>query len=146
MFDLTGRTALVTGAGQNVGAGIARALASQGATVAVNDVRAERAEETVGQITAAGGKASVLAFDVTDFDAVNAAVAGFGAVDILVNNAGNAGFEQMGMTKFRESDPADWHAPIDVNLFGVMNCCRAVINGMCDRGWGRGSPSRRARG
>ena len=137
MFDLTGRTALVTGAGQNVGAGIARALASQGASVAVNDVRAERAEETVSQITAAGGNASVLAFDVTDFDAVAAGVAGFGAVDILVNNAGNGGAEQMGMTQFRESDPAQWHGPIDVNLYGVMNCCRAVINGMCDRGWGR---------
>jgi NAD(P)-dependent dehydrogenase (short-subunit alcohol dehydrogenase family) len=137
MFDLSGRTALVTGAGQNVGAGIARALASQGATVAVNDIRSERAAETVDQITAAGGNASVLAFDVTDFSAVTAAVSGLGAVDILVNNAGNAGAEQMGMTQFRETDPANWHAPIDVNLFGVMNCCRAVINGMCDRGWGR---------
>ena len=55
MFDLSGRVAVVTGAGQNVGAGIARALAAQGATVFVNDIVAERAAETVAQITGAGG-------------------------------------------------------------------------------------------
>ena len=57
MFDLAGRVALVTGAGQNVGAGIARQLAGQGAAVAVNDLVLERAEATVTQIEEAGGRA-----------------------------------------------------------------------------------------
>ncbi len=137
MFDLTGRTALVTGAGQNVGAGIARALAAQGATVVVNDLRAERADATVAAITAAGGQASSAEFDVTDYDAVAAAIDDVGVVDILVNNAGNGGAETMGMVQFRDTEPAGWRGAIDVNLFGVLHCARAVINGMCDRGFGR---------
>ena len=66
MFDLTGRTALVTGAGQGVGAGIARLLAAQGAKVAVNDLRAVRAMETVQSIEAAGGRAMAAVFDVAE--------------------------------------------------------------------------------
>ncbi len=141
MFELDGKVALVTGAGQNVGAGIARALAAQGATVVVNDIVAERAEGTVEEIRSAGGTALAVGFDVTDYDDV---VAGFeranadaGPVDILVNNAGNGGAEGMRPTQFRESDPASWRGPIDVNLYGVMNCSRAAINPMVDKGWGR---------
>jgi NAD(P)-dependent dehydrogenase (short-subunit alcohol dehydrogenase family) len=137
MFDLSGKMALVTGAGQNVGAGIARALASQGAGVLVNDLTAERAEATVEVITAAGGHAVAVPFDVTDLDAVLAAVAANGPVDILVNNAGNGGAEQMRPTPFKDMDPADWEGPIAVNLRGVMNCCHAVVNPMVERGWGR---------
>jgi len=141
VFDLHGRVALVTGAGQNVGAGIARVLAAQGAAVAVNDVRVERADGVVAVIREAGGAAIAVGFDVTDYDAVVEGVATvehmLGPVDILVNNAGNGGVGGMVPTQFRESDPASWRGPIDVNLYGVMNCCRAVINGMCDRGWGR---------
>lgn len=137
MFDLGGRTALVTGAGQNIGDGIARGLAVQGAHVVVNDFFAERADETVAEIARAGGSASPAAFDVTDLDAVQQAVAGIGAVDILVNNAGLAGPTDMKAEQFRGMDPADWQASVDVNLYGVMNCCHAVIDGMCERGWGR---------
>jgi NAD(P)-dependent dehydrogenase (short-subunit alcohol dehydrogenase family) len=137
MFDLTGRTAVVTGAGQNVGAGIARLLAARGATVHVNDIVEDRAKETVAQITDAGGRASVAPFDVTDYDAVTAAIADVGTVDILVNNAGNGGAEGMGLVQFRESEPAGWRGAINVNLFGVLHCSRAVINGMCERGFGR---------
>jgi NAD(P)-dependent dehydrogenase (short-subunit alcohol dehydrogenase family) len=137
MFDLSGKTAVVTGAGQNVGAGIARALAAQGATVHVNDIVRERAQATVDQIGAAGGTAAVASFDVTDYDAVTDAMTSIGVVDILVNNAGNGGAEGMGLTQFRDSDPAGWMGAINVNLFGVLHCSRAVINGMCDRGFGR---------
>jgi 3-oxoacyl-[acyl-carrier protein] reductase len=141
VFDLDGRVALVTGAGQNVGAGIARMLAAQGAAVAVNDVRGERAEAVVATIRDGGGRAAAVAFDVTDYDAVvagvAAAAAALGPVDILVNNAGNGGEHGMMLTQFRESDPASWRGPIDVNLYGVMHCSRAVINGMVERGWGR---------
>ena len=141
MFEIDGRVALVTGAGQNVGAGIARLLAAQGAAVAVNDVRAERARHTVDAIEAAGGRAAVAAFDVTDYDQVAEACRvideTLGPIDILVNNAGNGGAEGMRPMQFRESDPSSWRGPIDVNLYGVMNCSRAVINPMCERGWGR---------
>jgi NAD(P)-dependent dehydrogenase (short-subunit alcohol dehydrogenase family) len=141
VFELTAKVALVTGAGQNVGAGIARVLAAQGATVVVNDIRVERAEETVAAIRAAGGTATSVGFDVTDYDDVVAgigrAVPEVGPIDILVNNAGNGGAEGMKPTKFRDSDPASWRGPIDVNLYGVMNCSRAVINPMVENGWGR---------
>jgi NAD(P)-dependent dehydrogenase (short-subunit alcohol dehydrogenase family) len=74
MFDLSRRCALVTGAGQGVGAGIARMLAARGAGVAVNDLRIERAAETAAAIRGDGGKAYSLAFDVTDHEAVTAGV------------------------------------------------------------------------
>jgi NAD(P)-dependent dehydrogenase (short-subunit alcohol dehydrogenase family) len=136
IFDLSGRVALVTGAGQNVGAGIARMLAAQGAKVAVNDYVADRAAEVAGEI---GGTAAP--FDVTDYDAATAAVRdvteALGPVDILVNNAGNGGVGGMVPTPFREMDPSAWEGPLRVNLYGVLNCCKAVIDGMCERGWGR---------
>ena len=137
MFELTGRTALVTGSGQHVGAGIARALASQGATVIVNDIVAERAQQTADAIVAAGGSARIAAFDVTDYAQVVTAIDAVGDVDILVNNAGNGGAVGMAMKQFKDMEPSDWDAPIDVNLYGVLNCTRAVINGMRDRNWGR---------
>lgn len=137
MFDLSGRTALVTGAGRNIGEGIALGLAGQGAHVVVNDFFAERADEVAAEIARAGGSASPAVFDVTDLDAVLAAVVGIGPVDILVNNAGLAGPTDMKAEQFRGMDPADWRASVDVNLYGVMNCCHAVVDGMCERGWGR---------
>ena len=136
MFDLTGRRALITGAGQGIGAGIARHLASQGAHVFVNDIRAERAEATVAAIRDAGGQAEGLAFDVTDRDQVCALLAPRD-LDIVVNNAGNAGARMMEPCAFREMDPSQWDPPIDVNLFGVMNTTHAVLPGMCERGFGR---------
>jgi NAD(P)-dependent dehydrogenase (short-subunit alcohol dehydrogenase family) len=139
MFDLSGRTALVTGAGQGVGAGIARTLARQGAAVAVNDLHAERASATVESIRAAGGRAAVAAFDVIDFDAVQAGVAAvereLGPLAILVNNAGVP--PGMNVQPFRDSQPADWRKYVDLNVYGVMNCARAVIDGMSARGFGR---------
>ncbi len=141
MFDLTGRTALVTGSGQHVGAGIARSLAAQGATVIVNDIVAERAQQTADDIVAAGGAARISAFDVTDYAEVVTAFAAaadeLGTIDILVNNAGNGGAHGMAMKQFKDMEPSDWDGPIDVNLYGVLNCTRAAINGMRARNWGR---------
>jgi NAD(P)-dependent dehydrogenase (short-subunit alcohol dehydrogenase family) len=134
IFDLSGRVALVTGAGQNVGAGIARMLAGQGAAVAVNDVAADRAQATVESIEAAGGRAVAAPFDVTDVDAVltgvELAAKALGPIDILVNNAGNGGAAGMQLASFRELSPADWEAPIRVNLYGVLNCTKAVRTGV----------------
>ncbi|MCY4195277.1 MAG: SDR family NAD(P)-dependent oxidoreductase [bacterium] len=136
MFKLDDKTALITGAGQNVGAGVARTLASQGARVLINDILADRAAAVAGEIAAAGGLAEPLAFDVTDGDAVREAVADR-PIDILVNNAGNAGAEAMGIKPFAQTEPADWAGPLAVNLDGVMNCTHAVLAGMIERGWGR---------
>ncbi len=139
MFDLTGRVALVTGSGQGVGAGIARQLASQGAAIAVNDLENERAEATVAAIARDGGRASAFAFDVSDYESVVAGVnrieVELGPIDVLVNNAGVPG--SMELKKFRETRPADWTPYVDLNLYGVLNCCKAVIDGMCERGFGR---------
>lgn len=140
MFELSGHVALVTGGGQNVGEGIARTLAAQGATVVVNDLVPERAEAVRNLLVEAGHRAVAAPFDVTDREAVVAAVrsaaAEIGApIDILVNNAGIPA--DMGYGQFRTLDPARWRAPVDINLFGAMNCVHAVLDGMCTAGWGR---------
>jgi NAD(P)-dependent dehydrogenase (short-subunit alcohol dehydrogenase family) len=131
MTELAGKVALVTGAGQGVGAGIARALAAEGAEVVVNDLAEERAETIAAEV---GGRA--VAFDVSDFDAVRAGFAGAGPVDILVNNAGipAAGFPQV---DFKDSDPELWHRFVDLNLYGVIHCTHTALAGMCERRWGR---------
>jgi NAD(P)-dependent dehydrogenase (short-subunit alcohol dehydrogenase family) len=139
MFDLSRRVALVTGAGQGVGAGIARALAAQGAAVAVNDLHAERADQTAGAIRALGGKAHAVVFDVTDRRAVEGGVrrieAALRPVDVLVNNAGVP--EGMTFASFAQMDPSEWRRYIDLNMYGVFNCTKAVIAGMCARAFGR---------
>jgi 3-oxoacyl-[acyl-carrier protein] reductase len=139
MFDLSGRSALVTGAGQGVGAGIALALASRGARVAVNDLQAGRAATTVETIRAAGGSAMVVAFDVCDYAAASAGIrsaeAEQGPLSILVNNAGVP--PGMGVAHFRETTPDQWRPYVDLNVYGVMNCAHAVVDGMCERGHGR---------
>ncbi len=137
-LDLSGRRALVTGAGQGVGLAIAAALAASGATVLVNDLDADRADAAVEQLAVAGGDVSAAVFDVTDPHAVDAAVARSGHVDVLVNNAGNAGVAGFGERgPFSESDPADWEPFLRVNLYGPLHCCRAVLPRMVSVGWGR---------
>jgi NAD(P)-dependent dehydrogenase (short-subunit alcohol dehydrogenase family) len=136
-IDLDGHRALITGAGQGIGRGIAHALARAGAGVVVNDFVAPRAESVVDEIRAQGGVAEAAAFDVTDYDAVIEAVGRVGPVDVLVNNAGNAGTERFEFRAFAESEPADWDRYLDVNLHGVLHCTRAVLPGMIDRQYGR---------
>lgn len=137
-FALSGRTALVTGAGQGVGRAVALTLASVGADVVVNDVIGERAAQVAEEIVAAGGNATSVAFDVTDYDAVSSSVAAAGDIDILVNNAGNAGTGGFAdMVPFHESDPESWDRYLRVNLIGVMHCMRAVLPSMVRREQGR---------
>jgi NAD(P)-dependent dehydrogenase (short-subunit alcohol dehydrogenase family) len=140
-IDLSSRRALVTGAGQGVGRGIARTLAAAGAHVIVNDLVEERAGAVVQEISADGGEGSTAAFDVTDWPAVEAAFERVAPVDIVVNNAGNAGkadtlgFEDM--KPFAEEDPLAWEGFLRVNLFGVMYVTRAALPGMIERSRGR---------
>jgi len=136
-IELDGRRALVTGAGQGVGRAIALAIARAGGTVLVNDVVAERAGSVVEEIRSAGGAAEVAAFDVTDLAAVDRAVEAAGDVDILVNNAGNAGVESWRFTPFAETEAADCDRYLQVNLYGVLHCTRAVLPGMIRGGYGR---------
>ncbi len=138
-FDLTGRTALVTGAGRSVGEGIARELAAAGARVAVNDLHAERAESVAGAIGDAGGRAVAAPFDVTDAAALADGLARIdrelGPVDILVNNAGVP--EGQRTIPFVDSAENDWLRQIELNMLASMRVVHAVLPGQLERGWGR---------
>jgi NAD(P)-dependent dehydrogenase (short-subunit alcohol dehydrogenase family) len=135
------RIALVTGAGQGMGHGVARHLSKLGAQVLVNDIDPEKAEAAAEKIVAGGGKAVALPFDITDIEqtleAISQIESALGGIDILVNNAGNAGANAMPQMAFKELPPSQWDKYIGVNLYGVLNCSKAVIGGMCDRRWGR---------
>jgi 2-hydroxycyclohexanecarboxyl-CoA dehydrogenase len=120
-------TALVTGAGQGMGAAIAARLAADGHAVAVNDIVEENAQETAARI---GGYA--YPFDVADPDACAAAVDEIGAVDILVAN-----HAYMTMRPFEETTGDEWARTIDVNLLGTATLLELVAPGMVERGYGR---------
>ena len=120
-------TALVTGAGQGMGAVIAARLARDGHAVAVNDINPATARATAEQI---GGRA--YPFDVADPDAAAAAVAEIGPVDLLVAN-----HAYMTMAPFEAADPGDWARHIDVNLLGTAGLIELVAPGMRERGFGR---------
>ncbi|MBW8783206.1 MAG: SDR family oxidoreductase [Novosphingobium sp.] len=143
ILDLDGKVALVTGGGQGAGRAIALMLAEHGAAVAVNDYVIERAEAVAGEIAAAGGKALAVQADVSDLGSVRAmsakAADGLGAVTILVNNAGMAGptAQMRPRSVFWEEDPGEWGKYLGTNLYGVFNCCHALVPGMVAAGHGR---------
>jgi 3-oxoacyl-[acyl-carrier protein] reductase len=125
--ELSGRVAIVTGAGRNIGRAIALALADAGAAIVVN-ARANKAEAdaVVGDIEAAGGKAVAALGDVMDRTAVDRMVADaarrFGRIDILVNNAAVRAEKPLaGMTL------AEWRSVIGVILDGAFNCVQAAL-------------------
>ena len=133
MFDLTGKTALVTGASGGIGAAIARALHGQGASVGLSGTRVAPLEELAGEL---GERAHVLPCDLSDREAVEAlpkqAAEAMGSVDILVNNAG--------ITRdnlFMRMSDEDWDAVLNVNLTSTMRLCRGVVRGMMKARWGR---------
>jgi 3-oxoacyl-[acyl-carrier protein] reductase len=137
-MSIAGKVALVTGGSRGIGRAVSLRLAAMGALVYVNYVsRPEAAAETVRLIEAAGGQARLIAFDVADAEAVQAAcktiadTAG-GGVDILVNNAGITRDGLMARMK-----EADWDAVLDTNLKGAFLCCRAVAKQMMKKRWGR---------
>lgn len=133
MFDLTGKTALVTGASGGIGAGIARSLHAAGATVGLSGTRVEPLQALAAAL---GDRAHVLACDLSDAAAVEGlvkrAVEAMGTLDILVNNAG---VTRDGLA-MRMSDD-DWQLVLDVNLTAVFRLSRAAIRGMMKARWGR---------
>lgn len=136
-FDLSGKVALVTGAGSGIGRATAIALAEAGAAVAVNYHRNEAgAEEAKQEIVSAGGRAITVHADVTvSADVrrmINEAVAGFGPIDILVNNAGSL-VERLRLLELTE---ARWDEVIDLNLKSAFLCAQAVAAAMIQRGSG----------
>ena len=134
---LTDKIALVTGAGRGIGKEIAKSLARDGATVIVNyNGSAAKAEETVAEIVAAGGKAEAVQCDVSDFgksgELMDYVIKTYGKLDILVNNAG--------ITKdglLMKMSEADFDAVINTNLKGAFNCMQHVARQMIKQKGGR---------
>lgn len=135
-IDLTGRRALVTGAGRHTGRRFSLALAAAGAEVAVNDLKAELAQAVVDEILSAGGKAQALPFDVTDAEQVQENVGGF-SPDILVNNTGGTDAIKPPFPNFEDTGPSDWNHFVQINMYGTFHCTKAALPGMKQRGWGR---------
>ena len=133
MFNLTGKTALVTGATGGIGLSIAKALHAQGATVALSGRRVEQLEALKAEL---GERAEIFPADLADTAAVDALVPsvekGLGGLDILVNNAG--------ITRdnlFMRMKDAEWDDIIRVNLTGAFRLARASLRGMMKKRWGR---------
>jgi len=135
-LGLAGKTAIITGSGGGIGAGIARLIASEGGNVVVTDIAGDKATEVAQSISDQGGRAIAVAVDVTDAqsvaDLVAAAQEAFGGTDILVNNAGFT--RDMRIAKMSEGD---WDAVVDVILKGAFLCTKAALPSMVERKWGR---------
>ncbi len=136
LFDLTGKRALVTGSSQGIGFALAKGLADAGAEIVLNGRNLEKLAESAATLRASGAMVRELAFDVTDHDAVRAAVDKFeaevGAIDILVNNAG------MQHRTPLEDFPADaFERLLQTNIASVFHVGQAVARHMIARGAGK---------
>jgi 2-hydroxycyclohexanecarboxyl-CoA dehydrogenase len=136
MRGLRDRAVLVTGGANGIGAAIARRLAEEGCAVGILDLDAAAGEKVAGEIKAGGGRASLHAVDITDYDAVARAVENFesgcGPVAFLVNNAG---WDRA--ANFLDTTPDFWRKVVAINLFGPLNMNHVVLRGMAARGFGR---------
>lgn len=136
MFELHGKTALITGAATGLGQAIALALAQSGATVAISDKTLEALTDTEGRLQSIRGPVLKVKIDVRDLNQIAAGVArveeAFGKIDILVNNAG-INRPTAGIDVTREN----WEDHFDTNVRGGFFAAQAVATGMMKRKWGR---------
>ena len=132
MQIITGKTALITGAGRGIGRATAIAFAREGINVGLLGRTIENLEKVAAELKEFGVKVSLATADVSNMESVNTAVesikAELGAIDILVNNAGISKFGN-----FLEVDPEDWTKIIQVNVMGVYYVTRAVLPEMIER-------------
>lgn len=135
-LGLTGKVALVLGAGGGLGGAIARGLAAEGARVVVADISEPALAATVEAIRAAGGEAMGLQWDLADFDGIPARLAQvretFGEVSVLINNTGGPA-----PGTASGQDPALWRKQFDAMVLSVIAITDAVLPGMKAAGWGR---------
>ena len=136
-MGLAGKVALVTGGARDVGREIGLALANEGAAVAINYRGSKKeANRLVAEIKGDGGAAEAYGADVSDYEAVCAMteqiVNDLGRLDILVNNAG-----YVKPNRFVKTVPEEWHAQIDVGLYGVIHCSHAAASHLAASGQGR---------
>lgn len=135
-YMLTGRRAVVTGAGRGIGRGIALALAEAGANVAVTARTQAELEQLVAEIRAMGRQSLAVLCDVTDPEQVKhmatTLIGGLGGVDILVNNAGNAGSH-----KFLNHPDELWHRMLSINLTSVYYVTKAFVPSLIEQRYGR---------
>jgi 2-hydroxycyclohexanecarboxyl-CoA dehydrogenase len=133
---MSNRVALVTGAAQGIGKGIAATMAAQGFRVAIADMNIETATQTAKDITEAGGTAIAVEINVTETASVATAVraieAELGPVEVVVNNAGWDDF-----MPFIATSEEFWDKVLDVNFKGALRVIKAVLPGMMERGFGR---------
>jgi 3-oxoacyl-[acyl-carrier protein] reductase len=133
MFDLTGKTALVTGASGGIGGAIAEALHAQGATIALSGTRRQPLDDLAAKL---GERVHVIPANLSAAEEVEQlakdAEAALGSLDILVNNAG---LTRDGLVMRMKDD--DWQSVIDVNLTAAFRLCRAAVRGMMKRRHGR---------
>jgi len=141
LFDLSGRVALVTGAGQGMGLGIVRALATQGARVLLNDYHADRAQAAASALREQGLEVSAAPGDITAAGVPESLAAQareiYGDIDALVNNAGVPIGMSTSLRTFERLDSADFERQLDLNFRAVVNLCRAVLPAMRQRKFGR---------
>jgi 3-oxoacyl-[acyl-carrier protein] reductase len=136
MFRLDGKTALVTGASQGIGEGVARLLAQQGARVVLAARNQEKLQSLAAEIVAAGGSAHPLALDVSQPETFGEKVKGlpedFAGIDVLVNNAGITADNLLARMSLE-----DWERVLRTNLTGAFALTREVVRGMMKKRWGR---------
>ncbi|MFM8481437.1 MAG: SDR family NAD(P)-dependent oxidoreductase [Gammaproteobacteria bacterium] len=141
LFDLSGRVALVTGAGQGMGLGIVRALATQGARVLLNDYHADRAQAAASALREQGLEVSAAPGDITAAGVPESLAAQareiYGDIDALVNNAGVPIGMSTSLRTFEHLGSADFERQLDLNFRAVVNLCRAVLPAMRQRKFGR---------
>lgn len=135
-LNVKGKVALITGGGEGIGRMVGLMLAEEGAHTVLGDIDLSKAESVANEVKALGSKALAFNIDITNQDQVNhmvqKAIDEFKRIDILVNVPGRGE-----RTTFSASNRKDWDFSINLNLYGVLNCTKAVIDQMIEQKYGK---------